>query len=87
MRKSGDLREVLLVGDRETGVTVLTDLYNEMRSAPYPDELDSLWFSLGVTEQAGNVVYDDTAALAEIRRALTEEKKPAEAGLKFMPGY
>jgi len=87
MTKSGDLREVLLVGDRETGVTVLTDLYNEMRSAPYPDELDSLWLSLGVTEQAGNVVYDDTAALAEIRRALTEEKRPAEAGLKFMPGY
>jgi hypothetical protein len=87
MTKSGDMREVLVVGDQATGVTVLTELYDEMRSAPYPDELDGLWIALGVAEQASTVVYDDTAALAGIRRALTEEKRPAEADLLIMPGY
>jgi len=38
MTKSGDMREVLVVGDQATGVTVLTELYDEMRSAPYPNE-------------------------------------------------
>jgi len=87
MTKSGDMREVLEVGDQATGVTVLTELYDEMRSAPYPNELDGLWIALGVAEQASTVVYDDTAALAGIRRALTEEKRPAEADLLIMPGY
>jgi len=87
MTKSGDMREVLVVGDQATGVTVLTELYDEMRSAPYPNELDGLWTALGVAEQASTVVYDDTAALAGIRRALTEEKRPAEADLLIMPGY
>jgi len=87
MTKSGDMREVLEVGDQATGVTVLTELYDEMRSAPYPNELDGLWTALGVAEQASTVVYDDTAALAGIRRALTEEKRPAEADLLIMPGY
>jgi hypothetical protein len=87
MTKSGDMREVLVVADQATGVTVLTELYDEMRSAPYPNELDGLWIALGVAEQASTVVYDDTAALAGIRRALTEEKRPAEADLLIMPGY
>jgi len=87
MTKSGDLREVLNVADQATGVTVLTELYDEMRSAPYPDELDGLWTAMGVAEQAGTVVYDDTAALADIRRAMTAKERPAEAGLLIMPGY
>jgi hypothetical protein len=87
MTTSGDMRAVLELGDQATGVTVLTELYDEMRAAPYPDELDGLWIALGVTEQTGSIVYDDTAALAKIRRALTEEKRPAEAGLQIMPGY
>jgi hypothetical protein len=87
MTKSGDLREVLKVADQATGVTVLTELYDEMRAAPYPEELGGLWVALGIDEQADKVVYDDTAALAEIRRALTEEEKPAKAGLMIMPGY
>ena len=87
MTQSGDMREVLIAADQATGVTVLMELYEEMRAAPYPDELDGLWLALGVTEQAGAVVYDDTAALADIRRALTEETRAAGAGLITMPGY
>jgi hypothetical protein len=87
MTKSSRIREVLAVADQATGVTVLTDLYGEMRSSPYPEELEGLWLALGIDEQAGNIVYDEKAALAEIRRALTEEKSPAESGLMTMPGY
>lgn len=86
MTKSGDMRELLEIADRGTGVTALTELYDEMRASPYPVELDSLWIALGVTEQGGRVSYDDTATLAEIRRALTEEKRQTEAGPSMMPG-
>jgi hypothetical protein len=42
-----------------------------MRAAPLPEEIDSLWASLGVSRQAGEIVYDDDAPQADIRRALT----------------
>jgi hypothetical protein len=44
-----------------------------MRAAPLPKEIDSLWASLGVARQAGNIIYDDDAPLAAIRRALTQQ--------------
>ena len=62
--------EIFEEGDRATGLTVLVDLYNEMRDRPKPDELDSLWKSLGLSLQDGNVVYNDSAELAAIRKQL-----------------
>ena len=47
----------------------------------------SIGLALGIDEQAGNIVYDEKAALAEIRRALTEEKSPTESRHMTMPGY
>jgi hypothetical protein len=32
-----------------------------------------LWANLGVTRQAGKIIYDDDAPLAAIRRALTQQ--------------
>jgi hypothetical protein len=87
MTRSGDMREVLKIADQATGVTVLAELYDEMRSSPFPNELESLWLALGVAERDGNVIFDDTAAMSEIRRALTEEKGPTEAGPLSMPGF
>jgi hypothetical protein len=69
--KKADIREVLKVADHATGVNVLLELYDEMRAAPLPEEIDSLWASLGVSRQAGEIVYDDDAPQADIRRALT----------------
>ena len=62
--------EIFEAGDRATGLTVLVDLYNEMRDRPKPDELDSLWKSLGLSLQDGNVVYNDSAKLAAIRKQM-----------------
>lgn len=62
--------EIFEAGDRATGLTVLVDLYNEMRNRPQPGELDSLWKSLGLSLQEDNVVYDDNAELAAIRKKL-----------------
>lgn len=87
MTRSGDMREVLKIADQATGITVLTELYDEMRSSPFPNELESLWLALGVAERDGNVIFDDTATMSEIRRALTEVKGPTEAGPLSMPGY
>ena len=70
--KSADIRAVLQIGDQATGVNVLLELYDEMRAAPLPKEIDSLWADLGVAQQAGRIIYDDDAPLADIRRALTQ---------------
>jgi hypothetical protein len=58
-----------------------------MRAQPYPRELESLWSALGVAEEGGRVIYNDAASWADIRRALTEEKGPAEASPLMMPAY
>lgn len=62
--------EIFEAGDRATGLTVLVDLYNEMRDRPQPAEIDSLWQLLGLSLNDGNVVYDDSAELAAIRKQL-----------------
>jgi hypothetical protein len=71
--RSADIRAVLQIGDQATGVNVLLELYDEMRATPLPDEIDSLWTSLGVARQAGKIIYDDDAPRAAIRRALTQQ--------------
>lgn len=71
--QSADIRAVLQVADQATGVNVLLELYDEMRAAPLPTEIDSLWANLGVARRAGKIIYDDDAPQAAIRRALTQQ--------------
>jgi len=71
------IKRIFSVGDKATGTTVLADLYKEMRAKPYSPDLDSLWRELGVSVQGGEVVFDDSAPLASIRRAITAP--PAKA--------
>jgi hypothetical protein len=71
--KNADIRTVLSAGDAATGVNVLLELYDQMRATPVPEEIDSLWTSLGVAQQAGKIVYNDEAPQAAIRRALTRQ--------------
>lgn len=66
-----DVDRTLAIGDRATGTTVLSDLYREMRDAPVSPNLEDLWRRLGVDRHEGRVVFDDSAALAEIRLAIT----------------
>jgi hypothetical protein len=62
---------ILRVGDKATGTTVLADLYAKMGAKPYAPDLDALWRELGVSMKEGRVVFDDSAPLASIRRAIT----------------
>jgi len=69
--QSAELRTVLAVADAATGVTVLTELYDDMRAAPYPADIDGLWQALGVSRQADRIVFDDQAPLVAIRDSIT----------------
>ena len=65
------IERIFSVGDKATGTTVLSDLYKVMGAKPYAPDLDALWHELGVSVQEGKVVFDDSAPLASIRRAIT----------------
>ena len=65
------LTEALHLGDQATGVSVLTDLYRQMGTAPGTVDLDTLWRRLGVSVHNDVVVFDDSAPLADIRRRIT----------------
>jgi len=69
--ESWTLDRVLAVGDQATGTGVLKELHEEMGHTPFAPDLDSLWKSLGVVYGNGEVVFDESAPLAEIRRAIT----------------
>ncbi len=64
------LTRALEIGDRAIGVPVLMELYNKMRSAPVPSDLDALRKELGVKRQSGRTEFDDAAPLASIRQAI-----------------
>ena len=66
------LRRALEVGDRAVGTKVLEELYAKMGSAPTEVDLGALFRRLGVALRGAAVEFDDTAALAPIRRAVIE---------------
>jgi hypothetical protein len=63
--------QLLAKGDEATGTTVLRDFYARMGEAPYRADLPALWKSLGVERRGGDLVFDDDAPRASLRRALT----------------
>jgi hypothetical protein len=65
------LERAIAIGDKATGVPVLHDLYEQMKATPVTVDLDGLWKKLGVKEVNGQVVFDDNAPLAAVRRAIT----------------
>lgn len=64
------IEKALAIGDRATGTKVLETLYKEMRDKPVPVDLDQMWQKLGVELKNGDVVFDDHAVDAGIRRAI-----------------
>lgn len=72
------ISKVLAVGDRATGTSVLTDLYNKMAEGPDPVDLDALWKQLGVGFENGGIVFDSSAPLARIRKSITSPKLHGE---------
>jgi hypothetical protein len=71
-RAEWSTRRVVKVADAATGTKVLSTLYAEMALAPGDIDLDALWPELGVDRNAGGeIVFDDAAPLAAIRRVMT----------------
>ena len=65
------LDQVMAAGDAATGGTELADLYTKMGSQTSPVDINALLTQLGVGLRDGEVVFDDSAPLAAIRRQIT----------------
>lgn len=64
------LERALATGDDATGTRVLSELYERQRTEPVRVDLEAWWRRLGVRIDGGEVRFDDTAPLADVRRAL-----------------
>lgn len=62
--------EVLAVGDKATGATVLRDTYDAWAHAPVDVDLPRLFAELGVVVRGERVTFDDAAPRAHLRRQL-----------------
>ncbi len=62
---------IFQIGDKATGVDVLSELYESWRTTPVDVDLEQLWSDLGVTTLGGGVEFDDQAPLASVRRVIT----------------
>lgn len=65
------LTRALEQGDAAVGVPVLMELYEQMGATAVDVDLDTLWRELGVSVVDGEVIFDEQARLAPIRRAIT----------------
>jgi hypothetical protein len=65
-----EIEKAFAIGDHATGTDVLQSLYQEMRDKPAPVDLDKLWQKLGVALENGEVVFNENAVDAQIRRAI-----------------
>lgn len=62
---------ILATADKAVGVDVLTRLHGEMGPKPVTPDLAALWRDLGLKPQGESLEFDDSAPLAEIRKAIT----------------
>ena len=71
MEQDWPLERALHSADAPIGSPVLENLYDQMKAAPVAVDLPQLWQRLGVELRGDNVVFDDSAPLAAVRRAIT----------------
>jgi len=74
-----DPSRVFEIGDGATGVPVLRELYEKMKATPVHVDLDRLWNRLGVKPRGSEVVFDDSAPLAQVRRAIVSGAPKGES--------
>jgi hypothetical protein len=72
-RANWSTRRVVEVANEATGTTVVSELYAKMAKAPGDVDLDAFYAELGVARVDGEIVFDDEAPLAHIRRAMTRK--------------
>jgi hypothetical protein len=65
------IEHALEVADRAVGVDALSRLYADMRATPVHVDLTDLWRQLGVSVHDDDVVFDEDAPLAAVRKAIT----------------
>jgi len=82
MEHDWTIERALETGDKATGTTVLTGLYEKMKAAPAPVDLEQLWRELGVVVNDRNISFRDDAPLAAIRKAITEPPRAKLAPAK-----
>lgn len=70
--RSWTIERALEVGDDATGVSVLAELYQRMKHAPAPVDLEQLWVQLGVQRNGAQLQMKEDAPRASIRRAITD---------------
>jgi hypothetical protein len=71
-----DLAQTLKIGDRATGVTVLTELYQQMKDRPVTVDLAEKWKQLGIDWDGSTVHLRDDVPESSIRRAITGADAP-----------
>lgn len=69
-----EISRALKIGDNATGTTVLMTLYNQMKAKPVKLDLNSLWRRLGVSLRGKQVVFNNKASEASMRRMLIPSK-------------
>jgi hypothetical protein len=69
------LERVLSVGDQATKTTVLKELHEEFGAKPGAVDLDALWRRLGVKYSQGEITFDNSAPLADIRTSITSGRR------------
>lgn len=74
-----EIEKTLAIGDQATGTRVLLELYHQMRDKPAPVDLDELWNKLGVALHSDEVIFNDKAPEAAIRKAITSARYATKA--------
>jgi hypothetical protein len=65
------VEQMLAVGDAATGGRELRDLYAELGDSAHPIDVPALFRDLGIALRGEEVLFDDSAPLAAIRRQIT----------------
>jgi hypothetical protein len=74
--KDWSISRIIEVADKATGLPVLSELYEKMGKARYDPDLNQLWANLGVIDTPEGARFDDQAAIAEVRKAITAARRP-----------
>lgn len=74
--QSWPVEKILDVMDRATGTYVLRTMYAKWSKEAVPVDLTAMWKELGVRRDGDDVVLDDRAPLAEVRRLIASKAVP-----------
>ena len=70
LENNWEVRKALAIADKATGTKILMTLYEQMKDKPVMTDLATIWRELGVSLKDTNIIYNDAAPLAAIRRSI-----------------